>query len=361
MTLSRCKYLKKERKLESLRDKLRGFKFRPLSCASSAGGASITVCSTDLTSCGIINVTIGNTVSSAISFSQTNPTLAVAQSLNVSIFGPANSLFYVASNSNPSVVQPNLSGNTLTLLGITNGSSVLSVCASSSNCGSLTVTVSQSSSGGTLMLSQQNINLSIGQTSTVTISGGVMPYNILSNGNNFVQSSLNGNILSLFGLSNGTSLLNVCSASGNCVTLSVVVGVGAATNPIVTPIVPTDCTGAAFSISTGQACPVSTVINTSQPTPLAAAGTAAPESVSELASVSTATAVFKFTKSIKLGSTGAEVLQLQKKLKTLGFYKGKVDGGFGAATVAAVKAFQKAHKLPQVGNVGPLTRAWLNK
>jgi peptidoglycan hydrolase-like protein with peptidoglycan-binding domain len=62
-----------------------------------------------------------------------------------------------------------------------------------------------------------------------------------------------------------------------------------------------------------------------------------------------------------LGSKGAEVTELQKKLKTLGYYKGKADGGFGSATEAAVKAFQKAHKLPQVGTVGPKTRAILNK
>ena len=71
--------------------------------------------------------------------------------------------------------------------------------------------------------------------------------------------------------------------------------------------------------------------------------------------------VFKFTKPIKLGSKGIEVLELQKKLNSLGFYTGKIDGLFGATTEKAVKALQKAHKLTQIGSVGPSTRALLNK
>jgi hypothetical protein len=353
-----------------------------LTTNSTTGSSSITVCSTGMTSCGIINVTIGNTNTSAVSFSQSNPTVTVAQSLNISIFGPSNSLFYVASNSNPSVVQANLSGSTLTLLGITNGSSTISICASSNNCASLTVTVnSNSNTSGRLMLSQENITLSLGQTGNITISGGAMPYNVVAGSNsNVVQSSLNGNILTLVGLNNGSSLLNVCSTAGGCVTLSVTVSANGQNNGIVNlPVgcsstagysqttglpcgsssntntyVPADCNGAIYSISTGLACPASTV-NTSSSN-----NTVAPDTSTDT-STTPAKTTFKFTKSIKLGSKGTEVSQLQTKLKTLGFYKGKIDGGFGATTEKAVKAFQKSHKLPQVGNVGPKTRALLNK
>jgi peptidoglycan hydrolase-like protein with peptidoglycan-binding domain len=117
--------------------------------------------------------------------------------------------------------------------------------------------------------------------------------------------------------------------------------------------VPTDCTGAVYSVSTGQACPASTVITTPVvvTTPIPATTTTS----------TTTSSAFVFTKALKLGSTGTEVIQLQQKLKTLGFYKGKIDGGYGAATEAAVKALQKAHKLTQIGSVGPQTRALLNK
>ena len=352
-----------------------------LTTTSTSGSSSITVCTTDMTSCGIINVTIGNASYSAVSFSQSSPTVTVAQSLNISIFGPTNSLFYVASNSNPSIVQANLSGSALTLLGIANGSSVLSICASTSNCGSLTVTVnSNSTNSGNLILSQESVNLSTGQTASVTISGGSMPYSIVSNANNIFQPTLNTNILTLYGVGTGSSSMNVCSADSHCLTLSVTVNGSntASTLPVgcsstsgysqttgqlcssipstITPIAtPSDCTGALYSISTGVACPLST-INT-QTTTVAST----PTVVTTPAPTLTTSAVFKFTKTLKLNSTGTEVLQLQKKLKTLGFYKGKIDGGFGPTTEKAVKAFQKAHKLSQVGSVGPQTRALLNK
>ncbi|MCR4887307.1 MAG: peptidoglycan-binding protein [Clostridiales bacterium] len=63
--------------------------------------------------------------------------------------------------------------------------------------------------------------------------------------------------------------------------------------------------------------------------------------------------------SLKLGSTGQEVRQIQQKLKDLGFLKGSVDGDFGEATEKAVKAFQKQYGLTVDGKVGQETMAKL--
>ena len=43
----------------------------------------------------------------------------------------------------------------------------------------------------------------------------------------------------------------------------------------------------------------------------------------------------------KLGSRGEEVRKIQTKLRSLGYYKGSVDGIYGTETRNAVKAFQK--------------------
>jgi peptidoglycan hydrolase-like protein with peptidoglycan-binding domain len=48
---------------------------------------------------------------------------------------------------------------------------------------------------------------------------------------------------------------------------------------------------------------------------------------------------------------GSDVIQLQEYLKQLKFYRGKVDGVYGAATVKAVMEFQKAHGLEPDGVV----------
>ena len=44
---------------------------------------------------------------------------------------------------------------------------------------------------------------------------------------------------------------------------------------------------------------------------------------------------------VKQGSKGGEVREVQRRLKSWGYYKGSVDGVFGAGTKAAVIAFQK--------------------
>ena len=61
----------------------------------------------------------------------------------------------------------------------------------------------------------------------------------------------------------------------------------------------------------------------------------------------------------KLGSSGDEVRQIQKKLKTLGYYDGTVDGIYGARTQAAVKAFQRSCGITADGIAGPTTLLYL--
>ncbi len=61
------------------------------------------------------------------------------------------------------------------------------------------------------------------------------------------------------------------------------------------------------------------------------------------------------TNYLELGDSGAEVEEVQKKLKTLGFDPGPVDGLFGPATEAAVLAFQRSEDLLVDGIAGPRT------
>ena len=61
---------------------------------------------------------------------------------------------------------------------------------------------------------------------------------------------------------------------------------------------------------------------------------------------------------LKVGSTGDDVRKMQNRLKELGYLKGSADGDFGAATEAAVKAFQAQNGLAVDGKAGTAT---LNK
>ncbi|HPJ03402.1 MAG TPA: peptidoglycan-binding protein [Candidatus Limiplasma sp.] len=56
--------------------------------------------------------------------------------------------------------------------------------------------------------------------------------------------------------------------------------------------------------------------------------------------------------SLRKGSSGSEVLAVQKKLKELGYYTNSLDGDYGNGTLAAVQAFQSRNNLKADGIVG---------
>lgn len=56
---------------------------------------------------------------------------------------------------------------------------------------------------------------------------------------------------------------------------------------------------------------------------------------------------------LRSGSTGKYVTVLQEALKELGFYAGSASGSYDAATLSAVKAFQKKNGLKQDGIISP--------
>ncbi len=72
---------------------------------------------------------------------------------------------------------------------------------------------------------------------------------------------------------------------------------------------------------------------------------------------------FVFTRSLKIGSSGADVAALQQILIAKGFliFNAKsTPGYFGGLTKTAVVNFQKSLGLSPVGSVGPMTRTALN-
>ena len=81
---------------------------------------------------------------------------------------------------------------------------------------------------------------------------------------------------------------------------------------------------------------------------------------SRYAYIQTATS-YVFTRNLKYNDKGADVLELQKILVQLGYLTATPNGRYGPATVTAVKKLQTAHKIRQLGNVGPATMAFLNQ
>lgn len=298
-----------------------------LTTGVATGSSSITVCSSDNALCGVVVATAGSASTVALTFSTTAPTVSVNQNTTVNVYGPSGVQFYVSSNSNPSIVQANLSGAVLTLTGIEAGSSSVTVCASTGTCASLTVTVQSTVSVGNITLSQNAISVLSGQNSTITVTGGEQPYNVSGGTNSVSQETLSGGTLTVYGVATGTSNVNVCSAGGGCIMLVVTVNGGAAAAPAPAVSAP---------------APTPTVV-----VPVAVTVPVAP--------------AYVFTASLSRGSSGTEVMALQKFLAAQGMLTATPNGYYGPQTEAAVVKFQAAHGVNQLGIVGPSTRAALNK
>jgi N-acetylmuramoyl-L-alanine amidase len=91
------------------------------------------------------------------------------------------------------------------------------------------------------------------------------------------------------------------------------------------------------------------------PAGTAAAGQAAPQPRPALAAAP-ASATMITQPVLRLGSSGPAVVQLQRRLATLHYDVGPIDGGFGSQTFHAVVAFQKVNGLVRDGIVG--SRTW---
>lgn len=76
-------------------------------------------------------------------------------------------------------------------------------------------------------------------------------------------------------------------------------------------------------------------------------------------SVSITTAPVCLDYTMASGHTGYAVKALQARLAELGYYKKAVDGQYGAGTVSAVKAYQKANRLTQTGKADSTTQRLL--
>lgn len=64
---------------------------------------------------------------------------------------------------------------------------------------------------------------------------------------------------------------------------------------------------------------------------------------------------------LQAGSAGEVVVNLQKRLKNLGYFRGECDGVFGDATLEAVKMFQLANGLSETGAADRSTQFRLNE
>ena len=401
----------------------------------NTGTTNITICSTGI-GCSNLSVTVQSSLSSSaptISLSQSNVIVPVGQSQTVSITGSGN--YYVTGNSNSSIASVQISGATITVNGIGAGTDTFSVCASNGSsgttCSNVNVTVTPSttstvtSTTNTLSFSQSNVNLSIGQTQSVSIYGGSVPYYVSTNSApTSVGANVANNTVNISGIAFGGSNVTICAVGNQCGTFYVYVAPTNTTSasnsttasviqsPVLTSFsvasnganstftgsgdilsfnfsanqtvnipqvtvngssVSVNGTGsgpytATYTMTGNESLPLSVIVHISNAAGSASdsyfgvgsTGTKA-DSTASISSASQAPSTsLVFTDYLYVGSTGSQVAALQRRLKADGFFSAMVTGTFGPVTQAAVKAYQAAHSLSQLGVVGPATRTLLN-
>ncbi len=325
--------------------------------ASALGSVNVTVCDTS-GNCGTLYITVGSTATNgSLYFSSSNPSIVVGQIVPITISGGSG--YYMTGNSSPSVASESLNGSILTISGLTNGATTITVCSASNGCGSLPITV------GTTNTSQvsfgvTNPTLAVGGSMNVSLSGSASYY-VSSNANsNIAQASVNGSTITLYGVNVGSDSIVVCASGGSCNTLYVMV-----TGQTTTATQNTSASALLAAIQSMQSelAQIVTQIQSMATTLTQLAGNVSSGTTTSGTSVATTTTTanaYTFTKFLSAGSQGAEVTALQKYLTQKGFYTGPVTGFYGALTETAVGQYQTAHGIDPAGYVGPSTRAALN-
>jgi ferredoxin len=214
--------------------------------ANQIGTTSVSLCYIG-TANGCTNIGVTVQSGSVVTFSQNNLSLGVGQGSTVTVSG-GNGTYTISANSNPNIASAVLSGSTITVSALALGTTNVTACDSSGNCGTLYITVNTSVASGALSFSMTNPAVSVGQTISVTVYGGSSYYVTGNSSPSIASETLNGSTLTISGVASGSTIITVCSSSNGCGTLSV--NVGSETNQVTFGITsPTVALGQTMNVS----------------------------------------------------------------------------------------------------------------
>jgi large repetitive protein len=220
----------------------------------NVGSSTITVCQSASTICGTLYVTV-NGSGGGLTFNPSNVNVAQNQSQTVAVTG-GDGNYFISSNTNPSTAAVSLQSGSIYVTGLNSGNSSVTVCQStnSSVCGVISVTVGGASgNSGAITFSNNAPTLGIGQTLSITLTGGSGSYYISSISNpSALTLNLSGSQLNLTGVALGSSSISICQTGGStCATLAVNINTtGTTTTGPVTftsTILPAAVSGQAYS------------------------------------------------------------------------------------------------------------------
>ena len=185
---------------------------------------------------------------------------------------------------------------------------------------SLEVYYPSSAAPGGLSLSATQTSLAVGQSATYTASSSNTVV-VAGNSNPAVASvSLGGGNINVTGNSSGTTVINLCVSNIDCATLTVSVGQGSYSGS---------------SVSTISSSPTS------------------PQQCVNLSA--------NLYQGLNDSGISGQVTMLQHFLAAEGYLTATPNGHFGPSTFSAVKKFQSVQGISAIGEVGPATRAAIER
>jgi hypothetical protein len=166
-----------------------------------------------------------------LSLSQTTINLTVGQNATVTVYSSSGQTANVTNVTNTYVTTANLTNNTLTIYGLGNGSSQITVCTYDNSCATVYVTVNGNNNNpnsGNITFSQSSISLNVNQSMTVSIYNsnnyGYSYYISSNSSSGVVTASISGSQVNLYGNYTGSSNIVVCqNSNSSCGTLYVTV------------------------------------------------------------------------------------------------------------------------------------------
>jgi hypothetical protein len=145
--------------------------------------------------------------------SQTSANLSIGQNVLITAYPPYGQQINVTYISNAYVAYANVTGNLVTVYGLSNGTAQIELGTSDNYYATINVNVG---SGGIIAVNPGNVSLNVGQTSSAAISGGYSTYSVLANSNPSVVSAwVSGDKLNVSALTAGSSTVKVYANNVN--------------------------------------------------------------------------------------------------------------------------------------------------
>ncbi|WP_298150718.1 hypothetical protein [Flavobacterium sp.] len=158
---------------------------------------------------------------------------------------------YSAAVSDPSVVSATVEGSKLTISALKLGSATVTV--KDTVTGNVDIRITVGSAGIFTIQAPSTVTINSGATTAYNIAGGLPPYRVVSSNVGVLSASVQGNSLSLTGLSAGGAQVAVYDAKGAYAPLAVTVANGTTATALYTTA------PASISLSVGGAIPTYTI------------------------------------------------------------------------------------------------------